>query len=160
MTILDRSLENDKIKSVEGSMLITSKYTAGIGNERFLRKLEENEEIIGSYCPKCAKAFLPARHFCERCLTRLEENRVAPREGILASHTQVTIDLDGNPLPSPLCPKFVGFVTFKGFEGGVIHYLSAKDPKKIRIGAKARALFKQKAKRTGSILDIECFELI
>ncbi|MEK7791474.1 MAG: Zn-ribbon domain-containing OB-fold protein [Deltaproteobacteria bacterium] len=155
MSILNRSLENDKIKSVDGSMLITSKYTAGIGNERFLRKLQENEEIIGSYCPKCNKSFLPARHFCERCLTRLEENRVAPREGILASHTEVTIDLDGNPLPSP---KRVGLVTFKGFEGGIIHTLSAKDPKKIRIGAKVRALFKPKAKRTGSILDIECFE--
>jgi len=156
MPILDHSLENNKIKSVEGSMPITSKYTAGIGNERFLRKIQENEEIIGTYCEKCETAFLPARHFCERCLSRVEEDRVAPREGILSSYTRITIDLNGRPIPSP---TYVAFVTFKGFEGGLIHRLSAKDPKKLKIGARVKPLFKPKANRMGSILDIEGFEL-
>lgn len=155
MSILNHSLENDKIKSVEGSMLITSKYTAGIGNERFLRRLQQHEQIIGSYCPTCKKAYLPARHFCERCLSRLEEDHVAPREGILSSYTQVTIDLNGALLPSP---THVGYITFKGFEGGLIHLLSVKESQKLKIGTKVKALFKPKAKRTGSILDIECFE--
>lgn len=151
MTILNRNLENQKIKSVSGSMIVTNLYTAGIGGEFFLRALKEQEEILGSHCEKCKKNFVPARLFCERCLSRLTQHKPTPKEGTLQSFTKAYFDLDGKPLAEP---EILGFVTFKGFEGGIIHRLSSKA--QLKIGSKVKPVFS--SDRKGSILDISHFE--
>jgi uncharacterized OB-fold protein len=46
------------------------------------------------------------------------------------------------------------FVQFDDVIGGLIHRIRGK----TRIGARVRVRFKPKARRKGSILDIECFE--
>lgn len=157
MTILDRSLKNNKIKSVEGNMVVTSLYTAGIGGEQFLRALKDKGQILGSHCKKCKKTFLPARLFCERCMSRLTDTRASSQEGRVHSVTTAHIDMDSNQLSKPIT---IGLVQFKGFEGGVVHYLKAKNGKKLRSGAKVKAVFRAQNKRTGSILDISHFETV
>ena len=150
MTILNRNLENQKIKSVSGSMIVTNLYTAGIGGELFLRALKDNQEILGSHCSKCKKSFIPARLFCERCLSRLTQHKPAPREGVLQSFTTVHIDLDGKTLSEP---ELFGFITFKGFEGGMIHRLRSNS--NLKIGTKVKPVFA--SDRKGSINDISYF---
>lgn len=157
MSILDRSISNDKIKTVEGSMLITNQYTAGIAGEIFLRGLKDRQDLLASFCPTCKKAYLPARLFCERCLSRLTETRKAPHEGRLHSFTKVSIDLDEKKLKEP---KLVGFITFKGFEGGMVHFLSLEDEKNLKIGTQVRPVFIPQSERRGSILDISHFKVI
>jgi len=156
MSILDRNLENDRIKTMSGDMVVTSLYTAGLGGEKFLRALQNEAELVGSYCATCKKAFLPLRHFCERCMTRLTDTVTAPSTGILASFTKVHIDMDNKPLTAP---RWIGFFQFKGFEGGIVHNLKVSSEKKLRIGKKVKPVFQPKAKRKGSILDISHFEL-
>ncbi len=156
MSILTRHLENQKIKSVPGSMLVSNLYTAGLGNEIFLRAIKDREELLGSHCDTCKKTFLPARLFCERCLSRLTQTKVAPKEGTLRSFTKVNFDLDNRPLTEP---QFIGFVTFKGFEGGLVHKLDSKDEKKLKVGAKVKVVFAPSAQRKGSILDILYFQI-
>ena len=157
MPLLDRHIPNDKIKTVSGNMGITSQYTAGIAGETFLRALKDREEILGSYCNKCKKAFLPQRLFCERCLSRLTETRMAPHEGILETFTIAHLDLEETRLEPP---KTVGFVQFKGFEGGLIHYILSSNEKKLKVGSRVKAVFLPSSQRKGSILDIAHFETI
>ncbi len=163
MSILDRHIENHKVKAVPGSMMVTNLYTAGVAGEAFLRSLKDREEILGSYCATCKKAFLPAKLFCERCLSRLSEaeaetmKRVAPSEGQLQTFTKVYVDLDNRPLESP---QVIGFVTFKGFEGGLIHRIFASNEKKLKAGAKVKVVFEPSHQRKGSILDIAHFEVL
>ena len=157
MTMLHRDLENTRIKTVEGNMAITSQYTAGIAGEKFLRALKERGELLGSYCGKCKKTFLPVRLFCERCLTRLDETKSAPLDGILESFTKVGIDLNEKKLHQS---RWIGFVSFRGFEGGLIHYLQVSDEKKLKIGRRVTPHFQPRESRTGSILDILYFSLV
>lgn len=157
MSILERSVSEDKIKQVDGDMMVTSLYTAGIAGERFLRSLQQHGAIIGSYCPTCKKNFLPARLFCERCLTRLSDTKTAPAEGRLKTFTKVYLDLDGQLLVQP---RIIGFIEFRGFEGGLIHEISSDDEKKLKIGTKVTPRFLPQEKRKGSILDISCFSVI
>jgi|SRR3989338_4847632 len=156
MSILDRHIENHKVKTVSGNMMVTNLYTAGIAGEKFLRSLKDQEQILGSFCPKCKLSFLPLRLFCERCLSRLTEERVAPKEGHLQTFTHVYVDLNNRPLQKP---ELVGLIAFKGFEGGLIHRLSVGDEKKLKVGAKVKVIFHPSSQRKGSILDISHFEL-
>ncbi len=157
MSILDRHIENHKVKTVSGNMMVTNLYTAGIAGEKFLRHLKDQEQIVGSTCPTCKLSFLPLRLFCERCLSRLTEEKVAPKEGQLQTFTRVYVDLDNRPLEKP---ELIGFITFKGFEGGLIHRLLVQDEKKLKVGAKAKAVFQPSQQRKGSILDISHFEIM
>lgn len=157
MTILERSLQNNRIQSIEGNMPISSQYTAGISGERFLRSLKDHAELLASYCSHCKKSFLPARLFCERCLTRLAETRVAPHDGRLQTFTKAHVDLDMSPLKKP---RWIGFISFKGFEGGIIHQLRVTDERKLKIGARVKPIFLPIHERKGSILDILHFELV
>jgi uncharacterized protein len=156
MTILERTLKNDAIQSIEGSMVVTSQYTAGLGGEAFLRGIQDHEELLASHCKPCKKWFLPTRLFCERCLSRLTDIKPVGPEGKIKSVTHVHVDLDGNRLDSP---QYVGLIEFKGVEGGIVHILSASNEKKLRVGEKVKAVFKPKAERTGSVLDICWFSV-
>ena len=51
-------------------------------------------------------------------------------------------------------------MTFKGFEGGLIHRLSVRDEKKLKVGAKVKVVFHPFQNRKGSILDISHFEVL
>ena len=155
MGILKRDISNDQIKTVHGSMMITSKYTAGIAGEEFLQKFK-NGVITGSHCTKCKKSFLPARLFCERCFSRLKGDKVAPEEGTLKTFTEVHLDLDGKRLEKSI---FVCFVSFSGFEGGLIHRLNPNG-KKLKIGVKVKPVFVSPQNRKGSILDLSHFTLV
>ena len=156
MTILERNLSNTRIQAVEGDMMVSSLYTAGLGNEIFLRGIKDQGKLIGTVSKNGKIKYLQARHFCERTLERLTATAVAPDKGELFSFTQVMIDLDGKPLEKP---QWVGFFTFKGFQGGVVHYLE-NNGKKLKIGAKVKPVYLAQKERQGSILDIKYFELV
>ncbi|MBI2608212.1 MAG: Zn-ribbon domain-containing OB-fold protein [Deltaproteobacteria bacterium] len=152
MNILERS--NAKtIKSVKGYIPVTNKYTAGLAAEEFFTQLTQGK-IVGSYCEKCNHSFLPARHFCEKCFSRCETNKEAPLEGTLKTWTKVYKDLDGKDLKEPVT---LGFVTFKGFKGGLIHKLKGTQ---LSIGARVKPVFVPKNKQTRTILDIKHFETV
>ncbi len=155
MGILKRDMSHDQIKTVHGSMSITSKYTAGIAGEEFFQKLK-NGVIMGSHCSQCKKSFLPARLFCERCFSRLKTEKVVPEEGTLTTFTEVHLDLDGKQLAKSI---FVGFVTFSGFHGGLIHKIHPNG-KKLKIGVKVKPVFVPPQNRKGSILDLSHFTLV
>lgn len=149
MTLLER--DKHAPQAWHGSLPVTSRYTYGLAGERFFRALKDEGKIMGSNCPKCDHTYVPGAVFCERCLGELTDWQDMGLIGELHTFTVMHVDVDGNPLETP---EGVGFVTFG--DGGIVHRIQA-DPDDLIIGMPMEAVLKPKARREGSILDIEYF---
>lgn len=135
----------------EGDIPITSRYTMGLAGERFFREIKEKGQLTATRCPACDLTYVPPRLYCERCFARLEEWVDAPATGWVHTFTVVHIDLDGQPLPQP---RAMAFVLLDDTDGGLVHFLGEVEPDEVYTGMRVEAVFKKKAERTGSILDI------
>ena len=144
------SMVSDSSK-VEGDFPVNFRYTAGIAGERFLREIKDNGKLVATRCPSCNLNYLPPRMYCERCLSKLEEYVAIENVGTVHSCTVCTLDNEGKALPQPVN---VAYVRFPSAHGGLIH----RSKGEVVIGDKVRVVFKEKSKRTGSILDIDYFE--
>jgi uncharacterized OB-fold protein len=140
-----------------GEIPLESFYTAGLGGQVFFEALKARGELVGTRCSACRQVYVPARAFCERCFAELTEQVKVEPEGTLASFTFSTMDRDGRALPEP---QALALVRLEGATTFLLHrLLNVSGPGQVTIGARVKAVIKPKAKRTGSILDIEGFTL-
>jgi hypothetical protein len=140
-----------------GDLPVSHRYTAGIAGEKFLRALKDEGKIYGTRCPKCNFTYVPARLYCERDMTHLDDSAWVQMsaEGELLSFSAVHVDLDGNRLDSP---QWVGLVRLDGASGALLHYLGDVKPDALRVGTRVQAVLKPKKDRVGSIKDIAYFK--
>jgi uncharacterized OB-fold protein len=143
--------------SWEGDMPITSRYSAGIAGERFLREIKDNARILGTRCEECDLVYVPAMMFCERCFAELDQWVELPNRGWVFTHTVLYRDLDDKPLDPP---AILVYVKLEGADGGLVHYLGETDVEAVYIGMEVEAVFKEATEREGSILDIQYFRPI
>ena len=136
---------------VEGDFPVYFRYTVGLAAEKFFREIKENGKLLASRCPKCDLNYLPPRIYCERCMTKLDEHVEVENTGTVETYTICRRDGHGNDLAEPFT---VALVRFPNTQGGLVHRVKGK----ISIGDLVRVVFEDRARRTGSILDIECFE--
>ncbi|MFB3125842.1 MAG: Zn-ribbon domain-containing OB-fold protein [Candidatus Acidiferrales bacterium] len=149
--------KNVETRVWRGGIPLESRYTAGLGGQVFFQALKERGELVGTRCAACKQVYVPARAFCERCFAELtEEVKVSP-EGTLVSFTFSAYDRDANRLAEPVA---LALVKLDGTTTTMLHrLLRVTSPEQVRIGARVKVVLKPKAKRTGSILDIEGFQL-
>jgi uncharacterized OB-fold protein len=140
-----------------GEIPLTSLYTTGTGGQIFFSALKAQAKLIATRCNPCEQVYLPARSFCERCFAELTEQVEVKRTGRLVSYTLAYVDHDG---ARPRRALALGLVRLEGATTLMLHRLLDVDAEKIKIGHKVEAVIKPKAKRTGSILDIEGFRLV
>lgn len=145
-------LTSEEIR-VEGDFPVQFRYTVGIAGEKFFREIMENGRLMASHCKSCNLNYLPPRMYCERCMSQLSEYVPVKSEGTVEAFTMVQKDSEGNELKSPIG---LALVRFPGAHGGLVH----KARSAVAIGDRVRVVFKEKRNRTGSILDIECFEKV
>jgi uncharacterized OB-fold protein len=138
----------------DGDMPTQGLYTAGIAGEKFLRAIKDDGRFLGSVCMDCDLVYVPPRLYCECCFAYLDDWIEVLPTGRVHTFTVVHIDLDGRPLPEP---RVMAFVQLDGADGGLIHFLDEVDPACVCIGMPVEAVFKEKAERRGSILDIGDF---
>ena len=138
---------------IEGDFPVYFRYTAGIAGERFFREIMDNGRLVASRCAKCNLNYLPPRIYCERCMSKLEEYVQIDNTGTVETFTMCHQDADGKELSEPVT---VALVRFPSAHGGIVH----KTKGQISIGDRVRLVFKEKSKRTGSILDIDYFERV
>ena len=101
---------------------------------------------------------MPSRSFCERCFAELKEQVEVKRTGRLVSYTFCYVDLDGAPLRRAVA---LGLVHLEGATTVLLHYLmDMNGPTEVKIGCRVETVIKPKAKRIGSILDIEGFRVV
>lgn len=153
MAIKEKVTNPSEFKHVEGQFPVEYVYTSGTGAEAFLLALRDKEKFKGSKCGKCGKVYIPTVSFCERCFARIEGTVDIPNDGIVESFTVSHYDHDGNRLERP---DVLGIIRLKGASTVLLHRLLVK-PENAAIGMKVAAKFLPKAKRKGSITDIEGF---
>jgi uncharacterized OB-fold protein len=141
-----------------GEIPIRSVYTPGLGGQIFFEALKSKGQLVGTRCDSCTQVYFPARRFCERCFAELTELVEIKPEGIVKSFTFASMDHDGNQLKPPTA---LALAQLEGATTLLLHrLLDVSDPTHVSIGSRVRVVIKPKAKRTGSILDIEGFRLI
>lgn len=138
---------------VEGDFPVHFRYTPGLAGERFFREIKDNGRLVASRCPTCNLNYLPPRIYCERCMSKLDEYVQIENAGSVETFTKCYEDADGKALEQPVT---IALVRFPAAHGGIVH----KAKSEVAIGDRVRLVFKEKSKRTGSILDIEYFEKI
>jgi uncharacterized protein len=145
----------EAVRSWEGEMPVTNRYTFGLAGEKFFRAIKDEGRILGTRCSKCERTYVPAVSFCERCLGETTEWVDVGVTGEVHTFTFFHEDADGKDLDKP---ELVAFVRFG--DGGLVHRLGEMDPQAVKIGMKVEAVFKPAGEREGSILDILHFKLV
>ncbi len=154
MALLDKIDKLGKAIAWQGDIPITSRYTAGIAGERFLREIKDNARIVGTHCSQCDLTYVPATMFCERCFAELDEWVEVASQGTVFTYTVLHRDLDDQPVDPP---AVLAYVKLEGSDGGLVHYLGEVDPEAVTIGMPVEAVFREASERVGSILDIQHF---
>ena len=143
-------------------------YTTGEALGRFLAGLKEGK-ILGTYCAKCGRIFVPPRIYCSYCFKEVDGWLEAKDEGVVVTAVMSYISATRARLEKPVAVGVIKLdVPGRQFDDhffpGIMHYIcgtSEDDVKSMRIfGAKVKAKWKRPEQRTGSITDIECFEVV
>ena len=138
-----------------GDLPVTSRYTAGIAGEKFFRAIKDEGKILGTTCENCDITYVPGRIFCERCMGELSEWQDVGTTGEIYTFTLLYENLDGSHREEPLIVAFIRMA-----DGGLIHQLGEVELEDITFDMPVEAVFKPKAEREGSILDIQYFRPI
>lgn len=135
-----------------GDLPVSSRYTFGIAGERFFRAIKDEGKIMGATCEVCDVTYVPARVFCERCMSELDQWIDVGTQGEVYTFTLLFEDRDGIPLEEP---EIVAFIQLG--DGGLIHRLAEVEPDGVEFGMPVEAVFKAKKDREGAITDITHF---
>jgi uncharacterized OB-fold protein len=157
MATLEKVERITEIKAWRGEIPLYGRYTVGIAGERFFREIKDNARIMGTKCPRCGILYVPARLYCERCFSKLEEWVEVPPRGEVHTFTILHLDLEENHLEKP---QILAFVKLEGADGGLVHYLGEVEPEEVYIGMRVEAVFRPKEERRGEITDIKYFRPI
>jgi uncharacterized OB-fold protein len=150
MTLLERN--PNAPQAWRGNLPVTSRYTFGLGGERFFRAIKDEGKILGTHCPKCERTYVPGTIFCERCLGKLDEWVDVGTTGNVHTFTLLYENYDGTHREEP---EIIAFVTFG--DGGIVHRLGEIAQEEVEIGMQVEIVLKPKSEREGSILDIVHF---
>jgi uncharacterized OB-fold protein len=145
-------------RTLTGRISLTFSYAAGETASRFFAELRDHQRIMGTRCPQCRRVLVPARSFCPRCFVGTTEWLATGPQGTLASYTIVPRKQplsDSLLASSPTEPLIYGLIQLDGADTFFVHYMGEIDLRKIQVGMKVQAVFREK--RDGSILDIAYF---
>ena len=149
-------MTNDIEKKVyHGRIKVPYKHTAGAYVERFLTEIGKNNKIYGVKCPKCNKVYIPPKMVCFECFEKMDEWVEIGNQGTVKGFTVITHSTPIMPLEPPFA---YAIIRLEGADTNFVHVIKERDPEKLRIGMKVRAVFKEKPRKR--ILDIEYFEAI
>lgn len=141
-------------------------YAAGEAASRFLIALRDEKKIYGTRCPECRRVLVPARSFCSRCFAEMSEWVEVGPQGILVAFTpflQPFIAEKGGAYSilqnkERSEGKIFALIRLDGADTNFLHVLDNQAFDSLSIGMRVEAVFAEK--RSGSILDIACFQPI
>lgn len=149
--MFDPKTSNQELTAWRGNIPVENLYTVGIAGERFFRMLKEKGKLVGTRCPSCGKAYVPARMYCEPCFERCDEEVALPLTGEVTTFTVCRRDLDDKPVAEP---QVIAHIRIDGAEGGLVHRVAAA-PEAVSVGMRVEAVLAKK--RVGALTDIEHF---
>ena len=145
----------NKIKHWEGNLNVEKYvFTAGVAGERFFKRLKEGK-LLASRCSKCGTKYFPARAYCEKCHSEINEYFEIDNTGIVDTYTIQKIDKNGKRLKEPI---IWALIKFDDTVGGIIHRLGEINEEELEIGIEVKPVFKPEKEREGKITDILYFK--
>ena len=123
---------------------------------RFLLGLRDKKTILGIKCSSCGRVYVPPREVCGRCFRTMDHWIDLGTEGSIYAFTVVKLPyIDPNTGKPIKVPRTDIYVKLDGADTCLMHWLDESDEKRIAVGARVKAVFKEH--RRGTIHDIECF---
>jgi uncharacterized OB-fold protein len=142
--------------TLEGQIAVPYTWWVGETGSRFLTALREEEQIWGNRCPDCGRVYVPPRKNCGRCFVLIDDWVALGSEGVVTAHTVVRFPFRLQPADPPFA---YAIIHLDGADVGLVHIV--KDGlEHLKNGVRVRARFKARGARTGSVLDIDAFEVI
>lgn len=139
---------------INGKMALPNQYFAGRVGSKFIIALRDSRKILGVKCPKCNKVYAPPREYCERDLTKLDENWVElGDEGVITNFT--VVNYNDKHLPRK-APYVLALIKVDGADTPFVHIVEGIDSEKVTIGMRVKAVFADVS--TNTIRDIDHFE--
>ena len=126
---------------------------------KYLTELRDNKRFMGVKCPECGTVYNPPRANCGKCYVEMNEWVELADEGTLEGFTIVRFPyIDPNNGMMKQVPFTSIWVTLDGADTRMMHFCNEYDEKDLDVGMRMRAVWAEK--RTGSIHDVEYFEVI
>ena len=123
---------------------------------RFLLGLRDKKTILGIKCSSCGRVYVPPREVYGRCFRTMDHWIDLGTEGSIYAFTVVKLPyIDPNTGKPIKVPRTDIYVKLDGADTCLMHWLDESDEKRITVGARVKAVFKEH--RRGTIHDIECF---
>lgn len=132
---------------------LSYRHALGETSARFLAALQE-QKVLGRRCPKCERILVPARSFCDRCMTSTDDWVQVGPAGTIEMFTIVYEAFKGCPEP----PYALAYVTLEGASTALVGYVKGLDLDDTataveRLGIGQRVVTQFAEEPTGSVLD-------
>jgi uncharacterized OB-fold protein len=140
---------------IPASWHLEYEHAAGTAASRFLVALRDQQVLLASPCPRCARLRVPPREFCEECFVPTSDDwvEVGP-EGVVEAFTITYAAFPGYADP----PYAVVYVLPDGADTAIANFVSGIDladpqaaAESLRLGTRMRAVFVPQ--RSGRITD-------
>ncbi len=144
---------------IDQSMNLTWQYGASWYFTEFIRALRDERRLLGLRCPTCGRVYLPPRPVCGNCRVELSEWHEVQDSGTVVAFTIVHLPIldpaSGEPRPTP---QSIALIQLDGADTTVNHFLAERDPSKLKIGLRVRAVWHDE--RRGNLADIIHFATV
>lgn len=138
----------------KGQIAVPYKWWAGEVGSRFLISLRDEKKLLANRCEKCGTVYIPPRKNCGKCFKDITEWLELPDEGSVQAFTVVRFNYKLHPVKGDFA---YALIRIDGADVDFLHIVK-NDIHLLKNGCRVRARFSEK--RTGHIMDIECFEII
>ena len=132
-------------------------YSSATGRAvgQVLTAMRDDKKVLALKCPKCGAVVAPAQDYCDLCSVDMNEWVDVGQEGKVITWAIMRRDVPIYPHKAPFA---FALIQLDGADVGMVHAILANDYAAIKEGSRVRAVWKDE--RTGSIRDIDHFELI
>ncbi|HEU5004259.1 MAG TPA: Zn-ribbon domain-containing OB-fold protein [Actinomycetota bacterium] len=137
------------VVAVEHHIRAEYAWDAGMAIGEFLHGLRQGR-IMGTACRGCGRVLLPPRMFCEECFRPVDAFVELPATGTVRSFSVCSVAWDLRPLTEPELPAVIELAP----GAALLHRLGGIAAGEARLGMPVAAVWRPRAERQGSVLDI------
>jgi uncharacterized protein len=150
-----------RLLTVSFSKPMPYEWSIGKYGSRFFQEIREHQRFIGIHCPKCGKVYTPPRRLCGPCFEELFDLVELSDLGTVRAFSTVNYPfIDPNVGEQRPIPYTYGYIQMDGSDSILSHIINETDLDKIKVGMKARAVFKEPGEMQGNFMDVKYFEIV
>ncbi|MBI4577425.1 MAG: Zn-ribbon domain-containing OB-fold protein [Planctomycetes bacterium] len=138
---------------LEGEIHLAYRWTTGPATGAFLTALRDRGVILGLRCPSCRRVLCPPLEVCPRCGTETAGEVECGPGGRVTAWTLVEAPTPWTPWEAPYA---LISVRLDGASTDLVHAVT-EGARRVRTGARVKAVFRTVGRRVGDILDLEGF---